>query len=308
VAECQLTGLDPNRYGKVAASPGEQGGVNATSGGNPNLQAEKADTYTVGFVLQPTVLHNLVMSIDYYHISIDDTIGDVSTDTIFNVCATLADPVYCGKIHRDPTTGSLWLTSTAFVNANTVNIGTVTTAGYDIAARYHTHIGSMGKLNFTFTGTKVIDSSIQPTPISASYDCAGLYGTACDSPKPKWKHIFDADWATPWAGLVLTGRWRYTGPVDVDKSSSNPQLNGAYQPGFGHIGGYDYIDLSASISWGPNFSFRVGANNVFDKGPPIVLSGENLSNCPNTTCNDNTWVGTYDTLGRYVYAHITANF
>ena len=74
------------------------------------------------------------------------------------------------------------------------------------------------------------------------------------------------------------------------------------------IGGYDYIDLSATISWGPQFSFRVGANNVFDKAPPIVVSG-NLSNCaPDGSCNDNTWVGTYDTLGRYIYAHITATF
>jgi len=307
VAECQLTGLDPNRYGKVAASPGELGGVNATTGGNPNLQPEKADTYTVGFVLQPVAVHNLVMSIDYYRISIDDTISDVSTDTIFNVCANTSDPAICSRIHRNPVTGSLWQTSTSFVDTNTLNIGTVTTAGYDIAARYYVHIGSMGKLNFTFMGTKVTDSSIQPTPISASYDCAGLYGTGCDAPKPKWKHVLDTDWATPWAGLVLTGRWRYIGPVDVDSSSPDLQLNDPYQPGFGHIGGYDYIDLSASISWGQNFSFRVGANNLFDKGPPIVLSG-NFANCPNTTCNDNTWVGTYDTLGRYVYGHITAKF
>ena len=86
-----------------------------------------------------------------------------------------------------------------------------------------------------------------------------------------------------------------------------PSFSGPYQPGFGHIGGYGYIDLSASISWGPHLSFRVGANNVFDKGPPIVLSG-NLPNCGFGGCNDNTWVGTYDTLGRYVYAHVSAKF
>jgi iron complex outermembrane recepter protein len=306
VAECQLTGLNPNRYGKVTVEPGS-GGVNATAGGNPNLQPETADTYTVGFVLQPAALHNLVMSIDYYRISIDDTISGVSTDTIFNVCAATAAPVYCSKIHRNPLTGSLWQSTTYYVDTNTLNIGTVATAGYDVAARYSKHMGRMGKLSFTFTGTKVTDWSTQPTPISASYDCTGLYGTLCGAPTPKWKQIFETDWATPWAGLVLTGRWRYTGPVDVDKSSSNPQLSGAYQPGFSHIGGYDYIDLSASISWGPNFSFRVGANNVFDKGPPIVISG-NLSNCDYSGCNDNTWVGTYDTLGRYVYAHISAKF
>ena len=44
-----------------------------------------------------------------------------------------------------------------------------------------------------------------------------------------------------------------------------------------------------------------------DKNPPLILSG-NVSDCPNTTCNDNTWVGTYDTLGRYIFFRVTATF
>jgi iron complex outermembrane receptor protein len=304
-AQCQLTGLNPARWGKVGSNPAAQ--INNTTGGNPNLQPETADTYTVGFVLQPVALQSLVMSVDYYHISINDTITNLSTDTILNNCATTGSSVYCDRIHRDPTTGTLWENTTSFVDTNTQNIGTVTTAGYDISARYKMEVGSMGKLNFTLSGTRVTDWSTQPTPESGSYDCTGLYGTVCYAPTPKWKHTFETNWGTPWAGLVLTGRWRYIGSVDVDKSSSNPQLNGLYQPGFGHIGGYSYIDLSAAINWGAHMSFRVGANNVFDKGPPIVLNGS-FSNCPNTTCNDNTWVGTYDTLGRYVFAHISAKF
>lgn len=304
-AQCALTGLNPSRYGKVGSNPAAQ--INNTTGGNRNLVPETADTYTVGFVLQPVALHNLVLSVDYYHISIDDTITNLSTDTILNNCATGGSAVYCDRIHRNPLTGTLWEDATSYVDTNTQNIGTVTTAGYDVSSRYNMQVGDMGKLNFTFSGTYVTDWSTQPTPEAGSYDCVGLYGTVCYAPTPKWKHTFETDWATPWAGLTLSGRWRYIGPVNVDKTSSNPQLNGLYQPGFGHIGGYTYIDLSAAISWGQHFNFRVGANNVFAKEPPIVLNGS-FSNCPNTTCNDNTWVGTYDTLGRYMYAHITAKF
>ena len=243
VAQCQLTGLNANRYGKVGSNPAAQ--INDTTGGNPNLQPETADTYTVGFVLQPLALQNFVMSIDYYNINIKDTIQNLSTDTVLNNCATTGQAVYCDKIHRDPVSGTLWEDTTSYVDTNTQNIGTVKTAGFDLAARYKMDVGSMGKLNFTLSGTRVEEFSTQPTPISGSYDCVGLYGTVCYAPTPKWKHSFETDWARPWAGLVLTGRWRYIGPVDVDKTSSNPQLNGLYQPGFGHIGGYDYIDLSA---------------------------------------------------------------
>ena len=305
MAQCALTHLNPANYGLVDANPAAQ--INDTTGGNVNLVPEKADTYTVGFVLQPLALRGFVASLDYYHISIDKTITNLSTDTVLNNCATTGDPLYCDKIHRNPVSGTLWEDNTSFVDTNYQNIGKVITAGYDLTGRYNLAIGTMGKLNFSLSGTKVTDWSTQPTPISKSFDCTGLYGTVCLAPTPKWKHTFETGWATPWAGLLLDARWRYIGAVDVDKTSSNPQLNGIYQPGFGHIDGFSYIDLSAAISWGPHLNFRVGANNVFDKGPPIVING-NLTNCPNTTCNDNTWVGTYDTLGRYMYAHVTAKF
>ena len=305
VDQCALTGLVPNKYGKVGQNPAAQ--INTTTGGNPNLVPETADTYTVGFVLQPAALHGFVASVDYYHIKIDDTITNLSSDTILNNCATSGNPLYCNLIHRNPVTGTLWEDTTSFVDTNFQNIGTVTTSGFDLSARYNLPMGNMGKLNFMLSGTKTLDWSTQPLPNGSSYDCTGLYGTVCYAPTPAWKHTLSTDWATPWAGLILGARWRFIDAVDVDKTDPNPQLNGEYQAGFGHIGSYSYLDLSAAISWGEHLNFRVGANNITDKGPPIVLNG-NYSNCPNTTCNDNTWVGTYDTLGRYIYAHVTAKF
>ena len=314
--QCARTGLDPSLWGTLGTNPAAQ--INTTAGGNAKLQPETADTYTVGFVLQPQALPGFVMSLDYYSITIDKTIQNVSPDIILRECATGSNLGQCQYIHRTQTgasAGTLWEDNTSFVDTNFRNIGTVTTKGVDLSGRYNMNVGSMGKLNFTLSGTYVTDWSTQATPESQSYDCTGLYGTACLAPTPKWKHTFETDWATPWAGLVLTGRWRYIGPVDADTTSSNPVLGtdltknplGGCQPGFCHIGGYDYLDLSASISYGEHLSFRVGANNVLDKGPPIVLNGT-YSNCPNTTCNDNTWVGSYDTLGRYTYFHIEAKF
>ncbi len=305
LAQCLNTGIKAAQYGHILANPAAQ--INTTAGGNPNLQPESADTYTVGFVLQPVALPGFSMSLDYYDIKIDQTIASLTSNTVLTNCANTGDAALCGLIHRDPNTGSLWFNNNDYVNTNEVNIGTINTSGVDLSARYAQPIGSMGKLAFTLSGTYVTDWSTQPLPTGGSYDCTGLYGSTCNAPTPKWRHVLEGDWATPWAGLTAALRWRYIGPVDVDATSSNPQLTGAYQPGFGHIGGYDYIDLSASIGWGEHFSFRAGMNNIFDKAPPIVLNG-NLSNCPNTTCNDNTWVGTYDTLGRYLFVHITAKF
>ena len=53
-------------------------------------------------------------------------------------------------------------------------------------------------------------------------------------------------------------------------------------------------------------------NNFLDKRPPQVqtgsgaLAGSNL--CPTGPCNGNTYPGTWDALGRYIYAGVTLNF
>ena len=64
--------------------------------------------------------------------------------------------------------------------------------------------------------------------------------------------------------------------------------------------------LSAPIA-ATGIDLRVGVNNLTGKAPPIIPSGS-YTECPNSSCNDNTWVGTYDTLGRYLYAHVQVKF
>ena len=304
-AQCARTGTTSQTYGKILPNPAAQ--INTSAGGNINLQPESADTYTVGFVLQPQMLHGFVMSLDYYDIKIDQTIQSLTSNTVLTQCAVYDDPKMCSLIHRDPKTGSLWFNNSDFINTNEINSGTLITKGYDLSVNYTMTMGDMGKLGLLLQGTKVTDFSTQPLSTTGSYDCTGYFGSTCGSPTPKWRHILGVNWLTPWAGLDLNARWRYIGDVNVDSSSTNPQLAGTYQPGFSHIGGYSYFDLEGSISYGSHLSFRAGVNNVFDKGPPIVLNG-NYSNCPTATCNDNTWVGTYDTMGRYLFAHITAKF
>ena len=51
LAACELTGVKPAQYGHILTSP--FGWYNGLQGGNPDLQPEVAETYTVGLVLQP---------------------------------------------------------------------------------------------------------------------------------------------------------------------------------------------------------------------------------------------------------------
>ena len=302
-AQCALTGVTAAEYGHIGVNPAAQ--INTQTGGNSKLQPEIADTYTYGFVFQPSYIPNLVASVDFFRIVIKDTITALSSNTIVDDCATTGSAALCGLIHRGPT-GSLWLSTTNYVTQTDLNVGTITTKGVDLAAHYRIDAGQVGKFSFNLSDTYTKDFLLQPVPGGSSYNCAGYWGATCGPPLPHIRQVFTINWQTPLAGLDYTIKWRLIGPSKVDSESQNAQLSGPYYLSTAQIPGYNYIDMSANYSFN-GIDVRVGVNNITDKDPPLVLNG-NLSNCPNTTCNDNTWTGTYDTLGRYLYAHVSMKF
>jgi outer membrane receptor protein involved in Fe transport len=308
-AYCANTGVTPQEFGHILANPAAQ--INTSAGGNAGLIPETADTYTFGFVVQPEAVRGLLVSLDYYDIKIKNTIESLSSNTIITDCALSGSASLCDLIHRGAGTGSLWFNTSNYVTATEVNIGKIETRGVDLASNYRYDAGAVGKFGFNLSGTRAIDFKTQPVPTGGSYDCVGYFGTTCSTntgPIPKWRHVMNVDWMAPWFGADLNARWRYIGPLSSDRVSQDPQLAQTFFAPTAHIGGYTYLDLSASMPVASTgISVRVGVNNISDKRPPIVANG-NYSDCPNLTCNDNTFVGTYDTLGRYLYAHVSAKF
>ena len=303
-AQCANTGVTAAQYGHILVNPAAQ--INTSAGGNTALTPEVADTYALGFVFQPQFVPNLILSVDYYSIKIKETITNLAASTIINNCAVNNIAALCGLIHRG-TGGSLWIQPTAFVNANSQNIGSVSTKGIDLKVGYRMDIGGMGKLGWDLVGTRVSNFLTEPLPGLGTYDCAGYAGQICGSPTPKWRHNLTMNWLSPWQGLDITLKWRYIGTVNSDRTSPDKQLSDKFYQQTSHIGGYSYFDLSASLPVTSQVAFRIGVNNIADKNPPAVWNGT-YTDCPTATCNDNTWVGTYDTLGRYLYAHVTAKF
>jgi outer membrane receptor protein involved in Fe transport len=222
---------------------------------------------------------------------------------------------FCSLIHRGPD-GSLWKNEqTEYVVTTQENIGKLRTKGADISVDYGLGVGRMGRVNLGLAGTWVKELVNQPTPdLGSSYDCAGFYGATCDnagfstSPNPHWRHVFTASWTTPWAGIEVNARWRYIAPTQDDGLSYNPNLSGdGYYTAADHIASYSYLDLSASIPLLKQAMLTLGVNNIADKDPPLVPAGT-FSACPTIGCNDNTWPGMYDTMGRYVFAHVEVKF
>jgi iron complex outermembrane recepter protein len=304
LAQCQATGMTAAQYGLVPENPASQ--YNGLLGGNPNLQPESSDTMSFGVVFRPSFA-NLVVAVDYFDIEVDDTIvptvGGLA-DVYITQCVATQDPAFCNLIHRD-SLGSLWLSPTGFIEDTALNIGALSTKGIDLQANYTLNLGDH-RLGFSLVGTRIEEFMTEPVKGLGSYDCAGLFGSICGVPAPEWRHSFRTNWRTPWRGLDVSATWRYFDAVDLDRTSTNPQLA---RPTSGSItdlrfGSRSYLDLTGSITFAENYTLRIGANNVTDKDPPLV----GQLNCPAGPCNGNAFAQVYDVLGRQWFATLTVDF
>ncbi|WP_373007781.1 TonB-dependent receptor domain-containing protein [Hyphomonas sp.] len=261
-------------------------------GGNPDLDPEEAETFTVGFVATPTFLPGLNLSVDYYSIDITQAISTVGASITTQLCYLNNDADACSRIVRNQN-GQLWVGTGNVVDTN-INIGGVSTSGVDISAAYGFDMGTLGSLNMSLNGTWL--EALDYDPIGqtfAEYECVGKYGNDCLTPTPEWRHRARLSWATPVEALEISGTWRYMGEVDLDTGATG-RVDST-------LDAVNYFDLAGT--WGATdyATFRFGVNNVLDVDPPLSAS-------VGTTGNGNTYPQSYDALGRYVFVGATLDF
>jgi len=304
----------------LALEPDPANQYNGQTGGNPNLKPEQSDTYTVGFVWQPSFLPGSNFTVDWFDIKVDNYISNIGANVILNGCVNGTNPDFCSLVHRD-SIGSIRSTQ-GYVIDTVQNQGGLHTDGIDFSAGYHTGLdtfglANLGSVSVNFVGTWLDKLETTVLNGTAAIDCAGLYGATCstlggsNNPNPHWRHKLRLTWNTPFeygwfGGLGLSVQWRYFSSVGLDAYDSQPALNSpaAQFPSDKELGSRSYFDVLATFKVKDNYSFRVGVNNVFDRDPP--LTGSN--NCPTGPCNQNVYAQMYDTLGRYIFVGLTADF
>ena len=252
--------------------------------GNPALKPEVAKTYSVGFVLTPhfegAMLRELGASVDYFHITIDGAVSGVGAQQILENCfnATGGNPTYsesnfyCQQIIRDTTTGYVSL-----AKQFSENIGAFTTDGVDLEWHWRFALHDLGlpegsgavslQSYITFLRSLVI-SGLPGVP---SQDFAGAIGdtttafaldgsSLSDLSHPKWKANTTLGYAIGPVSAAL--HWRY---IDAQQDFINGPGSG---PG---IPAYSYFDFNASWKVTPHIEVTAGVNNLADKGPPLVV-------------------------------------
>jgi iron complex outermembrane receptor protein len=296
-AQCALTGVTAAQYGNIRANIANQ--YNGLGGGNPNLTPEKSDSLTAGVVFQPRWLPRLALSVDYFNIRVKNSIGALGADVILSQCLATGQAFYCSKVHRGPG-GTLYLTPAGYIEDVNVNAGGLSTRGVDINASYTQPLGSWGSMAFSAVATYLDSLDVNPDG-NVKYDCSGFFGAQCGTPNPKFRSKVRVTYTAP-GGIGLSGQWRHFSGVVRDVLSSDPDLAATVRTaGSDRIKQQNYFDLVLTAHIGDHYQFRLGANNIFDKIPPTLVT-------PAPFGNGNTYPQVYDSLGRYIFAGVTLDF
>ena len=265
-------------------------------GGNAALSPEKSHSWTVGGVLTPTFLPGFSLNMDYYEITITNSIlvGGIpqnlpSTDQFITDCFVQQVASSCAAISRN--SGGIF--NIMSLNANT---GTETTTGVDMEATYDTNAAGV-ELPFGIPGSVSIDANAQHL-ITHTVDTlgslnhfAGEYLGTLGFVQPKWKATLFTDYHVD--DLTFHYDLQYIGGTN----------DGGGGTGYGFtLPDYVYHNISASYDlpeWGPTKGSRItfGINNLLDKDPPFTIE--------DSVGKNNTISGPYDEVGRFFYTRFT---
>ncbi len=264
--------------------------------GNPNLDIETAETYTLGAVM--SFGERTTLSIDWYQIELSDLIAAQSTDNVYTQCLSRAtNPTFdpnspaCLLVVRDPVSGVQAPTDVTYSNEAAVK-----TTGVDVALNWGTDLGA-GRLNVSLQLNKLVHNETQLNPTSPFLDWTGTNGptlTSLDGGSYDYRTFTTATYFTgPW---TLSLRWRHLPEIDSGAAVTAPALNFTAT-----AEAYDMFDLSGGFEIAEHYSLRFGIDNLLGT-EPVITGADTRTTVPQSNTGVGiTDAGFYDVLGRRYY-------
>jgi outer membrane receptor protein involved in Fe transport len=271
------------------------------SGGNADLKAETSKSLTVGGVLQPRWVPGLSLSVDYYDITVNNVIANLSAQGILNQCydePSLNNP-FCPLFQRfgaggGPNGEAPFSIIPNSLHVAPVNFAKLKTRGIDVEAAYR-HKFDFGTLSTRVIYTRVLqnDNFLNPaTPTVANQVLLEL-GDPRDS--FNWNVDFKS------GPFSLGYQMRYIGKMapgaieNVRSVQGRPAQNVDAFP-FAFYPAVFYHDLRLQIDAGKNYNFYIGVDNLTNRLPPYGLTGAGAGSA------------IYNNIGRFVYSGFVAKF
>lgn len=259
------------------------------SGGNPNIQEETSISWTVGGVITPRWIPNLVLAIDYYNFRIDDAIAAPGAQRIIDNCVDFEsiDNEFCDLIQRNQETFEIDL-----IESVNINLASLKTSGIDFTMSYKFGVHDLvnmfgqkfkelGNIILNVSGNHLIRSVNFPDQnnVSERQDLAGFAGD------PAWRWNVRANYI--YKGLDFS--WRTTWIDGFNRLANRQEFEDNPDAFADDVEARAYHGLQVRYSFLSEFSVYAGIDNLLDTNPPAPFAGTGANS------------GFYDNLGRRFY-------
>jgi outer membrane receptor protein involved in Fe transport len=275
--------------------------IEFTSAGNPNLKSETGKSVTIGGVLTPRSIPGFSVSVDYFDIRVTNLISVLGAQTILNLCVNQSsiNNQFCQLISARDQFGLLQ--SPALVSAG-VNFAKQVSRGIDFDLSYSHRFSNGNRLNLRGFATYTLERTDFTDP---NFPAVGdrILSELGD---PVFSGTAIAGYSIGRFGLRYT--LRYIGSMTdfafEDTHAFPPAcdpVSGACPPFNSDVadrintGAVWYHDLRLDYT-DNKYNFYVGVDNLFNKLPPLGLTGAGAGS------------GIYSDIGRFFYAGATLNF
>ena len=293
------------------------GNRSVNQGGSPFLEAETSDSYTVGAVLEPRFLPGFTASVDYYDITVDKVIANISGNQILANCFDAPDlnNQFCDLISPRNPDGSLQLTGA--LNIAPVNFAKLTAEGVDFDVRYRHTFDNDDRIDLRVVATHVLDrtdfldidnpelpnrirgelgdpewafnfnASYRTGPLRLSYGVRWIDNQTIGA----YENYFEYQTECPATGLIPQSTASCTPGAIVTAPPANPDFTAeVFYPK------RVYHDIRLDYRVNDEFNFYMGVDNLTDQLPPFALTGAGGGS------------GIFSNTGRFFFAGVTAEF
>ena len=262
--------------------------------GNTKLKQESSDTVTAGFVVRPPNVETLQLSVDYWHIKVDDFVNQLEggAQGIINACFASGDLASPACFSQQLNAPLIFRDASGELKANIplVNSSNLKTSGVDLQLDYGIPFGFAGgreRLNVNLLLSYLKSYQLDGFEYAGS---AGAYNILGSFPRYKANARFTYGW----------------GPVDLTWNVQylDAMLNQGLLPGNNDPGPYKspgvrvYHDLSGTWHAADKVDLALGVRNLTNRKPPQF----------DNNIDQNTDPSTYDVLGRAYFGSFRVKF
>jgi len=221
--------------------------------GNSSLDNEKANSWTIGAIIQPPFVPGLSLAVDWVSIHLKGAIRSLSGDDILNACydGSGLTSIFCGSVDRDAD-GQITFIREGYFNAASYTFEGLTV---DLKYRHTTPVGTFGfGVNYLYRDK--LETRVGTGDIN---HLAGEIGYP--------RNAGTVDLTYEKGGFNALLQMQYVGKGDFDKDEADNARN------IKGVGDWEVFNATIGYDVNEQFKLKFIVDNIADRKPPYPYVG-----------------------------------